>query len=180
MLYPRDVKSKSQGKQDTKAESAVDDGWCLEGQSPKAEVEASPMALVPRLCTPIDERPDEFPLATEELPGPFRGTPVPAEAEADKPLVPTYGRMAAPLATAELPQPMAELAQGSFAPEEPVEPPKNLAEVARAGGAESAFDATERAFFAQGEELANQEQKLDDFLDLADRTLSFWQRLWRR
>lgn len=93
-------------------------------------------------------------------------------------LVPTYWRMAAP--EAEVSQPPAELAQGSIAPHEPAEAPKNLAEVVRGGRAESAFDATEREFFAQGEQLATQEQKLDDFLDLADRTLSFWQRLWRR
>jgi len=167
------------------------DGFALAdegGVEPERDV---PMMVVPRLCTPIDDdAPDEWPLATVNgerpvLPAPVVGSPLPA-VRASSADAPCFWR------GLEVAAPMAELAQGTQPESEPEEVPRfwRLDVAAMPETTDSAqvstpaphehFEDAERAFFAEGEELARHEQKVDEFLDLADKTLSFWQRLWRR
>jgi len=160
------------------------------------------MVVVPRLCTPIDENaPEEWPLATvdgkrPDLPAPVVGSPVPAikvsAAAAVSADIPCFWR------GLEVPAPMSALAQGTQPESEPEEVPvfwradaeleakpepesePQSHQIVQAAPAAPHFDEAEHAFFAEGDELADRDQKLDEFLDLADKKLSFWQRLWRR
>ena len=155
----------------------VDEGWALEQESPRQAQEESPLpqqaATVPCFWRGLNTPAPMSALA--------QGTQPEEEPEQE---VPVFWRARAEHGDGEIPSQTSEptdshklsLGEGQTDPAVQLAP-ESLADLISQG---DAFDETESAFFAEGEELARQEQKMDDFLDLADRTLTFWQRLWRR
>jgi hypothetical protein len=172
----------------------VDDGWSLGSEDPKKAIDPSAetrkLQSMPRLATPITEEADGYSLATArtiELPKPALGSPLPTLKRANDPAAETQN-LKKPVPSywseASLPRPMARLAEGTV-PEH--HPPADLrhdgeSREIKSDGPENdgGFSEADRAFFAEGEALASKKITVEEFVDLADRELSFWQRFWRR
>ena len=78
-------------------------------------------------------------------------------------------------------EPMRELAQGTRPDIEPA-PVEDSSAPIEAQASAADFSEAELAFFAVGDQLEREggAKAVEEFVDLADRELSFWQRFWRR